>query len=219
MIQQGRIFKNRSDAGEEVGKLLEAQYKNTHAVVLGIPRGGVVVAYEVAQLLNAELSVLITKKLPHPSQEELAIGATAEDGTVYLSAMAKSLNEETIRRIVQEQTTEIESRILRFRQGKPLPPMENRIVILVDDGIATGSTLVPAIKLCKARGAAKVIVAAPVSGTHYVPEINDLADDVVIAAQPEDFYAVGQVFEDFHNLSDEEVIALLNDVENKTVST
>ncbi|HYF67551.1 MAG TPA: phosphoribosyltransferase family protein [Ohtaekwangia sp.] len=118
MIQQGRIFANRSDAGHELGKFLEAQYKNEDAVVLGIPRGGVVVAYEVAKLLNAELSVLITKKLPHPSQQELAIGATAEDGSAYLTSLAGSIKEEIIRRIVKEQTTEIESRIQRFRRGE-----------------------------------------------------------------------------------------------------
>ena len=91
--------------------------------------------------------------------------------------------------------------------------MRNRIVIIADDGIATGSTIVPAIKLCKNRSAAKVIIAAPVSGERYVSEINDLADEIVIAEQPSEFYAVGQVYADFHHLSDEEVIGLLNDFE------
>ncbi len=91
--------------------------------------------------------------------------------------------------------------------------MHDRIVIIADDGIATGSTIVPAIKLCRSKGASKVIVAAPVSGTQYVPEIDTLADEVVIAEQPGDFHAVGQVYEDFHHLSDEEVMGLLNDFE------
>jgi putative phosphoribosyl transferase len=210
MIEQGRIFIDRRDAGFEVGKLLEDRYKDKNALVLGIPRGGVIIAYEVAKVLNGELSVVITKKLPHPLQEELAIGAVAEDGSVYLTSLANGLRPETVQRIVKDQRKEIESRTQRFRDGKPLPDMFNRIVIVVDDGIATGSTIVPAIKLCKHRKAAKVVVAAPVSGEGYVSEINDLADEVVIVEQPQLFYAVGQVYEDFHHLSDEEVIELLH---------
>jgi putative phosphoribosyl transferase len=217
MVDQDRIFVDRRDAGFEVGKLLEAKYKDKNALVLGIPRGGVVVAYEVAKILNAEMSVVITKKLPHPLQEELAVGASAEDGSVFLTSLASGLNPDTVRQIVKEQSKEIESRIQRFRKGKPLPEIRNRISIIVDDGIATGSTIVPAIKLCKAQKAAKVVVASPVSGERYVSEINSLADEVVIAGQPENFYAVGQVYEDFHHLSDEEVIGLLNDFERESI--
>ena len=210
MVDQKRVFADRHEAGFELGKLLEGQYKDKNALVLGIPRGGVIVAYEVAKILNGELSVVITKKLPHPLQEEFAIGAVAEDGSIFLTSAAKSLNDESVRRIVQAQSHEIRSRIQRFRKGKPLPEMSGRMVIIVDDGIATGSTIVPAIKLCKSKNAAEVIVAAPVSGERYVSDINFLADEVVIAEQPEDFYAVGQVYDDFHHLSDEEVIGLLD---------
>lgn len=214
MIEEGRVFVDRRDAGFEVGKLLEEKYKDKNVLVLGIPRGGVVIAYEVARLLNGELSVVITKKLPHPIQEELAIGAAAEDGSVYLMEFAKQLDTDTVQKILQDQQEEIESRIRRFRNGEPLPDMRGRIVIIADDGIATGSTIVPAIQLCNNSGAAKVIVAAPVSGDEYVSEINDLADEVVIVEKPGMFYAVGQVYEDFHHLSDEEVIQLLDDFEH-----
>jgi putative phosphoribosyl transferase len=209
MIDEGRIFLDRTDAGFELGKLLEPKYKDQNALVLGIPRGGVIVASEVAQILNAELSVIITKKLPHPEQEELAIGAVAEDGSLYLSYIANDIEPKAIQQIHKKQLEEIESRIRRFRKGHELPDMDGRIVIITDDGIATGSTIVPAIKLCKNRKAAKVIVAAPVSGKGYVSEINKLADEVVIAEQPEMFYAVGQVYEDFHHLSDIEVLEQL----------
>lgn len=220
MIDEGRIFVDRRDAGFEVGKLLEEKYKNKNALVLGVPRGGVVIAYEVAGLLNGELSVVITKKLPHPIQEELAIGAAAEDGSVYLMEFAKQLDTDAVQKILQDQQEEIQSRIRRFRKGKPLPDMRGRIVIIADDGIATGSTIVPAIQLCNNCGAAKVIVAAPVSGDEYVSEINDLADEVVIVEKPGMFYAVGQVYEDFHHLSDEEVIQLLDDFErSKKIKT
>jgi putative phosphoribosyl transferase len=124
-----------------------------------------------------------------------------------------------VQEIVDAQKEEIKSRIDRFRDGKPLPAIKNRIVIIVDDGIATGSTIVPAIKLCKAQEAAKVVVAAPVSGERYVSEINDLADEIVIPLQPAEFYAVGQVYEDFHHLSDDEVQHLLRDYDHERVSS
>lgn len=218
-IKEGRVFIDRRSAGFEVGKLLEDKYKDRNVLVLGIPRGGVVVAYEVAKVLNGELSVVITKKLPHPLHEEFAIGAAAEDGSVFLTSAAKNLNGATVQRIVKAQSEEIESRIKRFRKGKPLPEIFNRTVIIVDDGIATGSTIVPAIKLCKSRKAAKVIVASPVSGKKYVSDINSLADEVVIVEQPENFYAVGQVYEDFHHLSDEEVVSLLEDFEREFIGS
>lgn len=214
MVEEGRIFVDRNDAGFEVGKLLETKYKDKNALILGIPRGGVIVAYEVAKVLNGELSVIITKKLPHPLHEEFAIGATAEDGSVFLTSAAESLNGASIQRIVKAQSQEIESRIKRFRNGKPLPEIFNRIVIIVDDGIATGSTIVPAVKLCKLRKAAKIIVAAPVSDG-YVSVLDSLADEIVIAEHPEHFYAVGQVYNDFHHLSDEEVNSVLENFEKE----
>jgi putative phosphoribosyl transferase len=210
MIAEGRVYVDRTDAGFELGKLLERKYKDQNVLVLGIPRGGIIIACQVANALNAELSVVVTKKLPHPHQHELAIGAVAEDGSSFLTAAAVEIDRNTIRRIHETQLKEINSRVQRFRKGKPLPDMFHRPVIIVDDGIATGSTIVPAIKLCKSRKAAKVIVAAPVSGRRYVSEINTLADEVVIAEQPDMFYAVGQVYKDFHNLSDNEVIEQLD---------
>jgi putative phosphoribosyl transferase len=213
-VQEGRIFADRKDAGLELGKFLENKYKDKNVLVLGIPRGGVIVAYEVAKILNGELSVVITKKLPHPLHEEFAIGAISEDGYVFLTSTARDLNNEVVDRIAKAQSQEIESRINRFRKGKPLPAMANRVVIIVDDGIATGSTIVPAIKLCKSRKAARIIVAAPVSDG-YVSEIHSLADEIVIAERPDHFYAVGQVYEDFHHLSDEEVISVIDEFERQ----
>lgn len=215
MLAEHRIFVDRRDAGFEVGKLLEERYKGKNALVVGIPRGGIVIAYEIANLLDAELSVIITKKLPHPLQKEFAIGAVAEDGSVYLTSAAREVSSEAVRATVRAQEKEIQSRIQRFRGGKPLPDLQHRIVIIADDGIATGSTIVPAITLCKRRKAARVIIAAPVSGKRFVSEINELADEIVIVEQPEDFYAVGQVYDDFHHLSDEEVITLIDDFERR----
>lgn len=210
VINGYHIYYDRREAGVELGELLAPDYRDKNALILAIPRGGVVVGYEVARMIHGELSVVITKKLPHPQQEELAIGALAEDGSVYLTSYSKNIEEDQMRDIIRTQQREIESRIQRFRRGKPLPEIRNRIVIIVDDGIATGSTIVPAIKLCRTKKASRVVVAAPVSGHRYASDIDALADEVRVAEQPDDFYAVGQVYEDFHHLSDEEVTDLLS---------
>jgi len=210
-MEECPIFADRKEAGAALARILEEKYKDRDVLVLGIPRGGVIVAHEIARQLHGELSTVITKKLPHPRQEELAIGAAAEDGSVYLTSLARGLSEDVIRHIIQAQQKEIQSRIQRFRNNKPLPSLQNRIVILVDDGIATGSTIVPAIQLCKGQKAAFVVVAAPVSGDEYASEINDLADEVVIACKPPLFYAVGQAYEDFHHVTDKEVTGVMNE--------
>ena len=162
---------------------------------------------------------MITKKLPHPLQEELAIGACAEDGSVFFTSLARDLDSDIVKGIVKDQENEIVRRINRFREGRSLPDMKGRVAVIVDDGIATGSTIVPAIKLCKAREASKVVVASPVSGERYVSPINELADEVIIAAQPLEFYAVGQIYQDFHQLSDEEVVHLLHDFDQQAAGS
>lgn len=211
MKAQGTVFIDRRDAGFELGKLLEGEYKEKNALVLGIPRGGVEVAFDVAKILDGQLSVVISKKLPHPDHAEFAIGAIAEDGSVFVSPVGKRMDELVLQRIINEQLKEIQSRIQRFRNNKPLPEMTGRVVIIVDDGIATGSTIVPVLKLCRNRNAAKIIVAAPVSGSNFVSELTTLSDEIVIAERPKNFYAVGQIYQDFHELSDAEVIQLLTD--------
>lgn len=208
-----KTFVNRREAGFELGKELGKKYKGEDILVLGIPRGGVEVAYEVAKVLDCELSVLIAKKLPKPGNSEVAIGAVSEENEIHLTPLANNLNESALQETIIIQEEEIKSRIRRFRKDNPLPNMEDRTVILVDDGIATGATFVPAIKLCKKRKAKKVIVGAPISGKNYEPEIDSLADDIVIVDQPNEFYAVGQAYEDFHEVSDMEVTDILEEFE------
>lgn len=213
MVTAERIFADRHHAGMELGKLLEVEYKDRHAIVLGIPRGGVEVAYYVAEKLNGDLSVLISKKLPFPGHEELAFGAVSEEGYVYLSMLSKHLDKRTIDTIIEAQLREIEERVRKYRHDKPLPVMLNRLVILVDDGIATGATLVPALQLCKDKGAAKIVVASPISGDSYASEIATLADEIKIVEQPDNFFAVGQAYENFPGLTDEQVNNLLEKFE------
>jgi putative phosphoribosyl transferase len=167
------------------------------------------VAYYVAKELNADLSVLISKKLPYPGQEELAVGAVAEDGSNYVSQLGFRLDHKTISVIISIQLDEIKRRVKQYRNNEPLPDMTNRIVIIVDDGIATGATIVPALKLCRDRNAKSVIVAVPVSGMQPVPELEELADKIIVLERPDFFYAVGQVYEEFNQLTDKEVTFLL----------
>ncbi|MDP4284297.1 MAG: phosphoribosyltransferase family protein [Bacteroidota bacterium] len=200
------MFTDRKDAALQLAKALE-KYKNKNAVVLGIPRGGAETAFYVALHLNAELSLLVSRKLGHPANPEYAFGAIAEDGSVYLSPSAKQeLSEETINTVVDEQKKEIERRITILRKGKPLPELKGRTVILVDDGIATGATIFAAIEMCKNRNAGKIIVAAPVSGYEMEEKLAGKADEVVILEKPEDYYAVSQAYMSFYNLSDEDAL-------------
>lgn len=214
-VMENIIFKNREDAGKQLGKLLEPRYKHLNPLVLGIPRGGVEVAYYVAKQLGAELSLIVSKKLPLPSQKEFGIGAIAEEHSVYVSPAGKELlTPEVINQIIEEQVVEVNRRVEKYRQGKPLPDMHGRTVILVDDGIATVVTLVPVLKLCRKKGAGKVIIAAPVSGFRYDDNLND-ADELIVIVQPPSFYAVGQVYEVFGDFHDEDLLELLKRAEEE----
>ena len=203
------MFTDRKDAALKLAKALE-KYKDKNAVVLGIPRGGAETAYYVALYLNAELSLLVSRKLGHPGNPEYAFGAIAEDGSIYFNPAAKrELSEESIHAVVDEQKEEIERRIKILRKGKPLPVLKGRTVILVDDGIATGATILAAIELCKKRNAGKIIIAAPVSGYDMEDTLGKMADEVVILEKPADYYAVSQAYQSFYNLSDEDALEFM----------
>lgn len=201
------FYKNRKEAAEKLALKLR-EYKNSNALVLGIPRGGVEIGYYVAQFLEAELSVIITKKIPHPLHPEYGVGSVSEEGEVFFlqdPGTYRSVYESSIQKI----KAEIERRIDLYRDGNPLPDMKNRDVIIADDGIATGVTIIPAIELCIKHQAKKIIVAAPVSGKNLMNEIYR-ANEVVIPHQPDPFYAVGQAYQDFYQLTDEDVMYFLN---------
>jgi predicted phosphoribosyltransferase len=203
------MFTDRKDAALKLAKALE-KYKDKNAVVLGIPRGGAETAYYVALHLNAELSLLVSRKLGHPANPEYAFGAIAEDGSIYLNPSSSGqLSDETIQEVVDEQKKEIARRITILRQGKPLPELKGRTVILVDDGIATGATLFAAIEMCKKRKAGKLIVAAPVSGYEMEEELADKADEVLILEKPDDYYAVSQAYQVFYNLTDDDALKFM----------
>jgi putative phosphoribosyl transferase len=203
------MFKDRKDAALQLAKALQ-HYKNTQPIVLGIPRGGAETAFYVARALGAEYSVLVARKLGHPSNPEFAIGAMAEDGSIYLNAREQErISTESLAKISQQQQEEMERRKTVFRQGVPLPSLRDKVVILIDDGIATGATLYASIIMCRKQGVGKLVIAAPVSGREEKKVMEKLADEVVILETPPNFQAVSRSYESFYNLTDGEVLAFL----------
>lgn len=204
------MFRNRKDAGDQLGRALE-KYRDKNVIVLGIPRGGAETAYYVAKHLNAEMSLVVTRKLGYPFNPEAAFGAVAEDGSIYISDIAEqNLSPEQMKSVLKEQKQEIQRRIQTLRRGKPLPNMKGRIVIITDDGIATGATLFATISLCKKKKAAKIVVAAPIASERMESILPELVDDVVILEKPPFYSAVSQGYEDFDNLTDEEALVFMN---------
>ncbi|MDX5437857.1 MAG: phosphoribosyltransferase [Pontibacter sp.] len=215
------MFKDRKDAALQLARALE-KYKGKQTVVLGIPRGGAETAYYVAHYLKATLSMLVSRKLGHPSNPEYAVGAMAEDGSIYLSKASRNeVSEEALEQTIAKQKKEIERRIQRLRHGEPLPPLKGKTVILVDDGIATGATLYAAISMCRNLEVGKLVIAAPVSGREKESELKDLVDDVVILETPESYFAVSQAYESFYDLTDEEALGFMDrwKKENESNST
>lgn len=182
------------------------------AIVLAIPRGGVVVGFEVAHALNISLDLIIPRKIRAPDNPELAIGALTEDGTIILDdELVKYLqvSEEYIREESERQRLEIERRLKLYRRDAPYPSLKNREVVIVDDGIATGSTMKAAVASVRMRGAKTILVAVPVGPFSSIEELKREADNVICLYTPEPFYAIGQFYKDFTQTSDEEVRRLL----------
>jgi len=182
------------------------------AIVLAIPRGGVVVGFEVAHALNISLDLIIPRKIRAPDNPELAIGALTEDGTIILDdELVKYLqvSEEYVREESERQRLEIERRLKLYRRDAPYPSLKNREVVIVDDGIATGSTMKAAVASVRMRGAKTILVAVPVGPFSSIEELKREADNVICLYTPEPFHAIGQFYEDFTQTSDEEVRRLL----------
>ena len=206
-------FPDRAEAGRVLGTKLSKYAGRDDVIVLGLPRGGVPVAYEVARALRVPLDVFIVRKLGVPGFEELAVGAIASGGVRVLNedvANALPNADEIIEAVTQQEIAELERREHEYRDGRPAPEIGGKTVILIDDGLATGATMRAAVKALRQRGAAKIVVAVPVGPPDTCQEFEDLADEVVCASAPEFFQAVGQYYEDFSQTSDDEVRDLLN---------
>ncbi len=205
------MFRDRRDAGRQLAERLLIYRHN--AVVLAIPRGGVPVGYEVAERLDVPLDLIIPRKLPIPSDPEAGFGAIAPDGTVVLNERLVAycgLSVEEIERISREVLAEIRRRAREYRGDRPLPGLRNRNVIVVDDGLASGYTMVAAVRAIRGEHPKRVIVAVPCSPESSVEKLEKEADEVVsLAVQPYGPFAVASYYESFPDLSDEEVKALI----------
>jgi putative phosphoribosyl transferase len=204
------MYANRQEAGQRLAELLSG-YAGADVYVLAIPRGGVPVAYEVAKRLSALLELLVVRKLPLPDNPESGFGAIAEDGSTYVVPYAsRSVPDVLQQRIMREQQTEMARRVRVLRRGRPLPDIDGCVVILVDDGLAMGSTMRAAVQCCRDRRAKCVIVAVPVAGTRVRQDLERMADAVYVGEEPPGFRAVAQVYEHWHDVPDEEVLAIMD---------
>lgn len=200
------MFKDRQDAGQQLAKALEA-YKDKDALVLAIPRGGVEVGYYVACAIHAEMAIVVSRKLSYPDNSEAGFGAIAEDGSLFIFEDALGfLGREEIDRIIEEQKRELKRRVHVFRKDEPLPEIKGRTVIIVDDGIAMGSTVRATIALCKNKKAKKIVVASPVAGPDVAESLAKIVDETVILEKPAFFQAVAQVYRNWYDVPDSEVL-------------
>jgi putative phosphoribosyl transferase len=205
-------FRDRRHAGLQLARRLGAYRERPATLVLGLPRGGVVPAFEIATALHLPLDVIISRKLGAPGNPEFAIGAIAEDGEAYLSPDGISLTRAGRRYIDEEvarQRAEIDRRRSWFRGGKPLALPERATVILVDDGVATGATVIAAIGALRRLKAGRIVLAIPVAPPDTVEVLRPLVEELVVLATPLMFWAVGAFYDDFRQVSDEEVADLL----------
>jgi len=204
-------FADRRQAGQLLARELE-RYRTPRPVVLGIPRGGVVVAEQVAEALDGELDIVIARKIGAPGNPELAIGAVAEDGHLFIDERVRAwlgVQEQFVERQRALQVEEIARRVALFRAARPKVPLAGRVVILSDDGLATGSTMQAALWAVRREAPARVIVAVPVGAQDTVERIAADADETLCLRAPEDFGAVGRFFRRFDQTEDREVVDIL----------
>lgn len=216
-----RAFANRTEAGRLLAEKLGKYAGRDDVIVLGLPRGGVPVAYEVAKRLGAPLDVFIVRKLGVPGFEELAAGAIASGGVRVLNEdvmRAIPHADEEIEAVTTRETAELERREHEYRDGRPAPELRDRVVILIDDGLATGATMRAAVKALRQSGATKIVVAVPVGPPDTCREIEQQADETICLSTPEFFHAVGQYYEDFSQTSDDDVRELLSAVQEQPAS-
>jgi predicted phosphoribosyltransferase len=211
-------FTDRVEAGKRLASAL-TDFDGKNGIVLAIPRGGVVVGYEIAKALSLPLDVIIPRKIGAPDNPELAIGAMTEDGTIILDDNLITyigVQRDYIKAESERQKHEIERRLKLYRQNEPYPSLKGLDVVIVDDGIATGSTMKAALTSVKNRGASTVTVAVPVGPPSTIKELKKQADRVVCLYAPEYFQAIGQFYTDFNQTTDEEVIQLLKQSKQKS---
>ncbi len=207
------IFKDRHEAGIKLAAKLEQYRAKPQTVVMGLARGGVVVAHAVANVLNLPVDVIVIRKVGAPDQEELAIGAVDEEGNgIFNQGIIRSLNIDLsyIQNEVEKQKKVAQERAVRYRKGKKKIDIEGQTIIVVDDGIATGASVRAALHGLKKKGAGKIVLAIPVAAADSLRSLSKEVDETVCLYAPSDFMAVGQFYQKFDQTSDDEVIELLS---------
>ena len=205
------FFADRADAGRQLAASLE-HLRGEPVVVLGLPRGGVPVALEVARALGAPLDVIVVRKLGVAFQPELGMGAVGEDGVRVINpevVRAARVSADELAAVQVREQAQVDARAARYRVHRPREPLAGRTAVVVDDGIATGSTARAACQVARAHGAARVVLAVPVAPQGWQARIAGAADELVCAHTPADFYAIGEFYADFSQTTDDEVIACL----------
>jgi predicted phosphoribosyltransferase len=205
-------FRDRTEAGEKLAERLGAYERHPDAIVLALPRGGVPVGLEIAKKLGLPLDVFVVRKLGVPGQPELAMGAIASGGVRVLNEdvlRAMPHAAATVTAVTSEEAQEVERRERNYRQGRPAAEVKGRVLIVVDDGLATGATMLAAIAALRQKNPGKIVVAVPVCPPETLAEVERAADETVILFAPDWFRGVGQFYEDFAQLNDETVRLLL----------
>ncbi len=209
----GELFRDRVQAGRLLADVL-AELKGQKAVVLGIPRGGVIIAREMARALDADLDVVLSRKLGAPGQSELAMGSISEDGNIFLNDEIVRALGATSRYIEQEKAhemMEINRRSQLFRKTLPKIPLNGRVVVVTDDGIATGATMQAALWAVRQEKPCSLIVAVPVASGEALEKVSEAADQTICLRQPPNFFAVGQFFTRFYQVEDEDVLKIMEE--------
>ncbi|HEY8259322.1 MAG TPA: phosphoribosyltransferase family protein [Gemmatimonadales bacterium] len=213
------LFANRREAGRRLALRLQRLKGRPDLIVLGLPRGGIPVAFEVARALAAPLDLFVVRKLGVPGHEELAMGAVASGGLRVVNqdvVRQLGVTRQTFDAITEEEEREVQRRDREYRMGRPFPSLQGKTVILVDDGVATGSTMLAAVHALRELSPEGILVASPVMTHEAVRSIAQAADAVEYVAAPEPFYGVGAHYEDFTQTADEEVRRLLGEAATST---
>ncbi|MEK7298522.1 MAG: phosphoribosyltransferase [Candidatus Margulisiibacteriota bacterium] len=204
------MFKNRLDAADQLARALEV-YRGQHPLVLGIPRGGVVLAHRIAQVLEGDLDVVMVRKIGAPGYAEYAIGCVTEDGQVFLNPAGPDVDQAYVESVVHDEMKTMRRRRLQYGKGQPSVPIKDRTVIVVDDGVATGATMLGALHGLRSRQPKRIVLAVPVAPPDTAMTLCAEVDDCVILEKPPYFQGVGQFYEDFGETTDDTVIRLLAD--------
>lgn len=210
-------FKDRIEAGKLLAEKLK-QYRGKDVLVLAIPRGGAIIGYEIAKALQCELDVITPRKLKDKYNPELAVGAVMHDGSIYLNQniiKIRGLDEQYLKQEEKAELEESKRRFEKYRSGRPYPKIENRVVILADDGIATGATIMSASRYLKENKAKRIVVATPVIPNDTLAELKAEIDHIIYLEVPLVFFAIGQFYEDFEQVDDQLVVKMLTKQWNK----